>query len=300
MVALQWSQCWPWFIGNLGIAAEIELDIGMRWGQSSVRIVQERGSRLDHPTNHWAGACADLGAPPVQDKWRRWVLASLLVLVSGAGLALALGFDAQSALDVLRRHQLGLLAFVAGAPLVASMLFMAIYAIGVATSVPGLAVLTVIGGYLFGWLHGAAYALIAATFAASAMFLLARSAIGGALRARAGPSLQRFAQGFRDNALSYVFVLNLVPIFPYAVVIGLPAACGVRLRTFTVSAFLGLLPGTLLFAHLGTGLGDVLAANLPIRLSSFTTPHILLPLIGLATLTLLPVAYRSCRAGRSA
>ena len=231
---------------------------------------------------------------------RSLALAAIAALLGAMVAVLILGFDAQTALDLLRRHHGWLLGFVAGAPALASMLFMAIYAIGVATSVPGLAVLTVIGGYLFGWLHGAAYALIAATFAASAMFLVARSAIGGALRTRAGPSLQRFAQGFRDNALSYVFVLNLVPIFPYAVVIGLPAACGVRLRTFTVSAFLGLLPGTLLFAHLGTGLGDVLAANLPLRLSSFTTPHILLPLIGLATLTLLPVAYRSCRAGRSA
>jgi uncharacterized membrane protein YdjX (TVP38/TMEM64 family) len=286
--------------GKLAIAAQIELDIGMRWRQLSVRIGVDRRSRLDHRTNPWPETSSGLEAPVWRDKWGRRALALLLVLLSGAGIALAFGFDAPAAIEVLRRNHLGLLTFVAGAPHVASLLFMAIYAIGVAISVPGLAVLTVIGGYLFGWVHGTAYALIAATFAASAMFLLARSAIGGALRARAGPSLQRFAQGFRDNASSYVFVLNLVPIFPYAMVIGIPAACGVRLRTFTVSAFFGLLPGTLLFAHLGTGLGDVLAANLPIRLTSFTTPHIVLPLTGLAILTLLPVAYRSWRSGRSA
>ena len=155
-----------------------------------------------------------------------------------------------------------------------------------------------IGGYLFGWLEGTAYVLVATTLAATAVFMLARSALGAPLRARAGPSLSRFAEGFRNDALSYVFLLHLVPIFPYALVIGLPAACGVGLRTFMVSAFLGLLPGTLLFAYLGTGLGEVLTAGSPVGVESFLRPEILLPLLGLAVFALLPVAFRAWRARR--
>ena len=120
--------------------------------------------------------------------------------------------------------------------------------------VPGVAILTVIGGYLFGWLHGTALVLIAATVGASAVFLLTRSAFGDRLRARAGPAVQRFAEGFRRNALSYGFVLNVVPIFPYALIILVPAACGVPLLTFLAGMFLGLVPGTFLFAGLGDGL----------------------------------------------
>ena len=227
-------------------------------------------------------------------------LVALLVLAVGAIAAVGFGFDAGRALAALSIHHTWLLGFVAGAPVVASLLFMAIYALAVAISVPGLAVLTVIGGYLFGWLGGTAYVVIAATLAATAVFVLARSALGEPLRARAGPSLLGFAEGFRNNALSYVFVLHLVPIFPYAVVIGIPAACGVRVRTFFVSAFLGLLPGTLLFAHLGSGLGEVLRAGLPIGLGSFLRPDIVLSLVGLAVLALLPVAYRAWRYRRSA
>ena len=100
--------------------------------------------------------------------------------------------------------------------------------------------------------------------------------------------------------MSYVIVLHLVPIFPYAMVIGIPAACGVRVRTFVVSAILGLLPGTLLLAHLGSGLGDVLRAGLPIGLGSFLRPDIVLSITGLAVLALLPVAYRAWHLGRSA
>lgn len=231
---------------------------------------------------------------------RSIVIGALLALLVGGGAALALGFDPIVVHALLREHHYWLLGFVAGAPIVASLLFMAIYALAVAISVPGIALLTVVGGYLFGWIEGSVYVLIATTLAATAVFMLARSAIGEPLRARAGPSLVRFADGFRSNALSYVFVLHLVPIFPYAMVIGIPAACGVRVQTFVISAFLGLLPGTLLLAHLGSGLGELLRAGLPIGIESLLRPEIVLPLAGLAVLALLPVGYRTWRARRTA
>lgn len=228
--------------------------------------------------------------------WRRQlVLAGIASLLGGMAAALVLGFDAAVALDLLRRHHGWLLGFVAGAPTLASMLFMAIYAAAVALSVPGVAILTVIGGYLFGWFHGTALVLIAATTGASALFLLTRSAFGGGALTRAGPALQRFADGFRRNALSYGFVLNLVPIFPYALISALPAACGVGLPTFVGGLLLGLIPGTFLFARLGSGLQHVLVSDAPVRLSSFVTPEIVLSLAGLAALALLPVVWQRLR-----
>jgi uncharacterized membrane protein YdjX (TVP38/TMEM64 family) len=222
-------------------------------------------------------------------------LLSVALLCAGAIAVLLLGFDPQLALGLVREHHNRLLGFVAGAPVLASMLFMVIYAAAVAVSVPGVAVLTVIGGYLFGWFHGTALVLIAATLGACAVFLLTRSAVGDSLRVRAGPAVQRFADGFRRNALSYGFALNLVPIFPYALIIAVPAACGVPLTTFLAGMFLGLVPGTFLFAGLGDGLDDVLASGVPLRLSSLLTPEIVLSLGGLAALALLPVMWRGRR-----
>jgi uncharacterized membrane protein YdjX (TVP38/TMEM64 family) len=222
-------------------------------------------------------------------------LAGIAAILGVMIALLILGFDAQTALDLLRRHHGWLLGFVAGAPTLASMLFMMIYAAAVAVSVPGVAILTVIGGYLFGWFHGTALVLVAATVGATAVFLLTRSALGGGVRARAGPAVQRFAEGFRRHALSYGFALNLVPIFPYALIIVVPAACGVGLPTFLAGLFLGLIPGTFLFARLGSGLQDVLLSGAPLRLTSFVTPEIVLSLGGLAALALLPVVWERLR-----
>jgi uncharacterized membrane protein YdjX (TVP38/TMEM64 family) len=233
--------------------------------------------------------------------WRRTLVLSGIASLLGVMVAsLALGFDAEVALDLLRRHHGWLLGFVAGAPTLASMLFMALYTAAVALSVPGVAILTVIGGYLFGWFHGTALVLVAATIGASALFLLTRSAFGGGALMGAGPALQRFAEGFRRNALSYGFVLNLVPIFPYALISALPAACGVGLPTFLGGLLLGLIPGTFLFARLGSGLQHVLVSDAPLRLTSFVTPEIVLSLCGLAALALFPVVYRAWRARLSA
>jgi uncharacterized membrane protein YdjX (TVP38/TMEM64 family) len=220
------------------------------------------------------------------------------LLAGGLAAMVALGLDGQLGLDAMLRHHARLASFVSGDPLLASLLFMGIYAVGVAISVPGVQILAVVGGWLFGWLHGTIYVAIAATIAASAVFVLARSALGQALRDRAGPAVQRFASSFRDHAPSYVFVLHLVPVLPYAVVNTLPAACGVRLRTFVLAAFFGVLPSTLLLAQFGSGLGEVLAQGSAIGLSSLLTPQILMALAGLGALVLVPIAYRAWQARR--
>jgi uncharacterized membrane protein YdjX (TVP38/TMEM64 family) len=219
-------------------------------------------------------------------------LSLLALLIVGFPTLFLVAFDSHLGLDVLRRHQIEVLGFVAGQPVLAPLLFMVVYAVAVAVSLPGAALLTMVAGYLFGWLEGSLYVLVAAVLASLGVFLLARSALAETVRVRAGPSIQRFAQGFRTRALAYVFVLFLVPVFPYGMIIALPAAFGVKIATFLLGTLLGLLPGTLLLAHLGEGLGAILTGTQPFQLASFATPQIVLPALGLGVLCLLPLAWR--------
>ncbi|MGH1483200.1 MAG: TVP38/TMEM64 family protein [Geminicoccales bacterium] len=225
----------------------------------------------------------------------------LIAMIGLASIGIAsmawLGFNDRLGIDLLREHQYDLLSFVTSKPVLAGLLFTAIYALVVAASVPGLALLTMVGGYLFGWVLGATYTMIAATIASACVFLLAKSAFGAAMRERAGPMIQRFARGFKESALSYVFIMHLIPIFPYMVVTTLPAACGVPLPIYMFSAFFGILPATVLLARVGAGLGDVIAQEGPIEIANFMTTDIMLSLGGLAVLALLPVFYRALKPG---
>ena len=222
-------------------------------------------------------------------------LIAAALVIGLATTALTFGFDLGIALDLLRAHHNRLLGFVAGAPALASIAFIMLYAAAVAISLPGVAILTVIGGYLFGWWHGTVLVLVAATTGASGVFLLTRRALGDPVRERAAPAMQRFAEGFRRHALSYGFALNVVPIFPYALIIVVPAACGVPLHRFLAGMILGLVPGTFVFAGLGEGLGEALAGDTPPGLTSLLTPEIVLSLSGLAALALLPVIWSTLR-----
>jgi uncharacterized membrane protein YdjX (TVP38/TMEM64 family) len=100
---------------------------------------------------------------------------------------------------------------------------MAIYTTAVAFSLPGATVLSITEGFLSGTAWGTVCIVISATLGATALFLIAKTAFGDAWRARAGPWWQNTEAGFRDNALSYLLVLCLVPLFPFFIVHLVPA-----------------------------------------------------------------------------
>ena len=95
------------------------------------------------------------------------------------------------------------------------------------------------------------------------------------------------------------FVLRLVPLFPFWLVNLVPAFLGVSLRTFVVGTFLGIIPGTFVYASFGNGLGALIDMGTTPDLSAIFKPEIVTPLIGLALLALVPVAYKTLKARRS-
>ncbi len=226
-------------------------------------------------------------------------LGPLLVLLAGLGLALAFGLDDYLSCGSLRDNRIWLLDQVARHGWLAGAAFMAIYATAVALSVPGAVLLTVAGGFLFGTIAAAAMVVVSATAGATAVFLAARSALGEPLRARAGPWLGRLERGFAENALSYLLVLRLVPLFPFFVVNIVPAFLGVTLRTYLIGTFFGIIPGTFVFASVGAGLGSIFDAGGTCSLEGVLTTEVVIALVGLALLALLPVAYKQLAARRN-
>lgn len=225
-----------------------------------------------------------------------WRLLPLVVLVAGLVAFFALGLQHDLTFEALARHREALLAWVAGHRLIAPVVYMLVYVLAVAFSVPGGIWLTIGGGFLFGTVAGGIYTVISATLGATALFLAARTAFGDLLRARAGSALQRMEEGFRRDAFNYLLVLRLVPLFPFFLVNLVPAFLGVRLRTYVTATALGIIPATFVFASVGNGLGAVFDAGDKPHL--LTVP-VLLPLLGLALLALIPVVYRSVKRRQS-
>ena len=216
----------------------------------------------------------------------------LLLVLAAFGVAYALGMQRYLSFEALGRQQVALGEFVAAHPLVSPLAYTLAYAAAAALSLPGAVVITLAGGLLFGTLLGGACAVVGASAGATLLFLAARHALGGWLAGRAGPLMDRIRPGLERDGFSYLLALRLLPLFPFWLVNLAPALVRMPLRTFLGATLLGILPGTFVFAAVGAGLGTVLAEGRQPDLSIILRPAILLPLIGLALLSLLPVAWR--------
>jgi len=221
--------------------------------------------------------------------------APLLLILAALALAYALGLQRQLSWAALAAHQAALRTWVHADPLATAAGYVAIYTLAVAISVPGSLWLTVAGGLLFGTVAGAALAVCGASAGAVLLFLAARSALGPFLARRAGRLLDRVRPDLRRYGFSYVLALRLIPVVPFWLINLAAALSGMRFDHFAIATLVGIIPATTVFASIGAGVGGVLEAGRTPDLSIILSPPVLLPLLGLALLSLLPVAWRHWR-----
>mgnify|MGYP005853620109 CR=1 FL=1 len=225
-------------------------------------------------------------------------LLPLAILVILVGVAFAAGLNHYLTFDALRDNRAILLDMVERHWLLASLGFALAYTGVVALSLPGATIMTLAGGFLFGVATGSALTVVGATFGATALFLIARTALGDVLRQKAGPFLARMAEGFNKDAFNYLLFLRLVPVFPFWAVNLVPAVLGMRLAPFVLATALGIIPGTVVFSAFGAGLGSVFDSGGEVDLKSILNPTLIAALIGLGLLALFPVAARKIRERR--
>jgi uncharacterized membrane protein YdjX (TVP38/TMEM64 family) len=238
---------------------------------------------------------------------------AILAVVAALAASVYYFFGRQAlSLEALMRHRDTIDAFVSSHQILAVLTYVGIYIVAVALSLPGAVFLTVCGGFLFGLVGGALAAAIGATIGATLIFLVARTALGEPLLKRAGPRAEKLAQGFREDAFSYLLFLRLVPAFPFFLVNLVPALAGVRLLPFVGATALGIIPGSLVFAFAGTGLDSIITnekseydacmaagrggCQIAFDAGDVVTPHLLGALLALGLLALVPVVVRHVRA----
>lgn len=218
--------------------------------------------------------------------------APLAVLAVGLGVVLAFDLDRYLAFDTLKDNRDVLSQWVAAKGVLAVAAFVGTYVAVAALSIPGAAVLSVTGGFLFGPVLGTIYSVIGATLGAVLVFTAAKAGLGDALRAKAGPRLKKMEAGFRENAFNYLLMLRLIPVFPFWLINLAAAFLGVPVRTFFVATIIGIIPGGFVFALVGAGLGSIFDRGEVFSIGAVLTPEIIAALTGLALLSVLPVAYK--------
>jgi uncharacterized membrane protein YdjX (TVP38/TMEM64 family) len=191
--------------------------------------------------------------------WRRlWPVAALAIAFV---VIYATGLHRYLTLEAVAEHRDLLKSFVASHLVAAILIYAAVYVLAVALSLPGAALLSIIGGFLFGWMVSAPVTIAAATIGAIIVFQIVKTSFGTSIAERAGPFAKKLTDGFAKDAFSYLLFLRLTPLFPFFAVNAVAGLANVRLSTFTLATLIGIIPGGIAFAYLGQGLDSVIDAQ---------------------------------------
>ncbi|OJF92490.1 TVP38/TMEM64 family protein [Pararhizobium antarcticum] len=228
-----------------------------------------------------------------------WRFGPVALVVLGLILGYAFGVQNYLSLDFLAQRREDLRSFVDERYALSMVVFLAVYVLAVAFSFPAATILTIFGGFLFGWIIGGALVAVGATAGAALVFLATRSAFGGFLRERVDGIAKRLAEGFRQNAFGYLLAIRLAPVFPFFVVNIAAALFDISLGRFVAATFLGILPGTFAYAYLGQGVDSVLAAAQSVgreaTISDLVTRDITLAFLALAVVAVVPTIVSQWR-----
>ncbi len=236
----------------------------------------------------------------------RWIPLAIIVLA----LAAAIYFKVYEyfTFSMLEKHYQAIEQWKNQHYLLSVVIYIVIYIVMVAVSIPGATILTITGGFLFGVVLATIYVVISATIGATLLFIAVETSLGAWLankaetwarnagRNESSSLFQRMEVGFQKNAFNYMLFLRLVPIFPFWIINIVPALLNIRLRSFVFATLFGIIPGSFVYVLVGNGLSSVLAAGEAPDLGVIFRPAILAPLLGLAVLSLVPIIYKKVKA----
>ena len=186
---------------------------------------------------------------------RKIVLLAVVAALVAAFFVLDLGRFLS--LDYVKGAQAQLDALYAERPLQVIGAYFAIYVAVTALSLPGAAIMTLLGGAIFGLVVGTVVVSFASTIGATLAMLVARYLLRDGVRARFGARLAEIDKGVQREGAFYLFTLRLVPIFPFFVINLLMGLTAMKARTFFGVSQLGMLAGTLVYVNAGTQLARI-------------------------------------------
>ena len=121
-------------------------------------------------------------------------------------------------LDTLKMHQQTLLDRVEQAPLQSALIYFAVYVLLSALSIPGAALLTLLGGALFSLWEATLLVSFASTLGATLAMLVSRYLLRDWVQRRFAAQMSTIDAGMDRDGARYLFALRLMPLFPFFLV----------------------------------------------------------------------------------
>ncbi len=132
-----------------------------------------------------------------------------------------------------------------------------IYIAVTALSLPGAALMTLVGGAVFGLTKGTLIVSFASSIGATLAFLASRFLFRDFVQSKFGQHLAAINHGVEKEGAFYLFTLRLVPAFPFFVINLVMGLTLIKTLTFYLVSQLGMLAGTLVYVNAGTQIAKI-------------------------------------------
>jgi len=183
----------------------------------------------------------------------------LLVLIAIVALVVAffaLDLKRYVSLEYFQAQRAAIEAYHGAHPLETAAIFFAVYVVVTGLSLPGAAILTLVGGAIFGLLWGVVIISFASSIGATLAFFASRYLLRDWVQGRLGDKLKAINAGVEREGPFYLFAMRLVPAFPFFAINLLMGLTPIKARTFYAVSQLGMLAGTIVYVYAGTQLGQ--------------------------------------------
>ena len=194
----------------------------------------------------------------------------ILVLVLIAMIAVFLGSGSWDdfTLEYFKSRQAEIESFINVHPVRTGIAYAAVYIILTSLSLPVAGIMTLISGALFGLLWGLLLVSIASSLGATLAFLLSRYLFRDMVQQRFADRLHTVNEGIRNDGAVYLFMLRMVPVFPYFVLNAAMALTPIKTRIFFPVTLIGMLPVSAIMVNAGLQISriDSMADILSVRI----------------------------------
>lgn len=185
---------------------------------------------------------------------RKLILGLVLVAVV---VFLGIEFSQYLTLENAKAQQANLSHYIEQNLLYSALIYFVVYVVVTAFSIPGAAVVTLLGAALFGFWFSLALVSFASTIGATLAFLSSRYLLRNWVQQRFSDKLNAINAGVKKDGAFYLFTLRLIPIFPFFLINLLMGLTPISTVRYYLVSQLGMLPGTAVYLNAGTQLAEI-------------------------------------------
>ena len=222
-------------------------------------------------------------------KSKVWLLVLLGIVIAKFAIGKLIMYSWVSrviSLEQIQVHSLAFKHYVGAHYFPAVLMYMGIYALTIAIGIPGVAPLSLLGGYLFGVLLGTAYGAVGATIGSLIAFVAVRYLLGDWVRRKYGNQFERFTKQMDKYGANYLLMVHYASIIPFFFINSLAALAGVTWWTFIWTTVVGFIPLAMIYSFAGRELATIESVQ------DILSPPIIAVFIILILLAFLPIVIK--------